>query len=124
MSDVAAAAHLLRGIPSAGPETLISERTRDAARKLGWRFSRTRDVWYEQARRIDAREMDQLRLARLMEAKKAHAQLTTLIMDLEADRARLRALRLGGVADGVGRSSSEAAEGLGGMDRSRAGGAS
>ena len=30
-------------------------------RALGWRFSRTREVWYGRARRIDAFEMDRLR---------------------------------------------------------------
>lgn len=32
-----------------------------AADKLGWGYSRTRDVWYGRARRIDATEMDALR---------------------------------------------------------------
>jgi hypothetical protein len=36
---------------------------RRAARRLGWRFSRTRDVWYGRARRIDAEELDTLRRA-------------------------------------------------------------
>jgi hypothetical protein len=34
-----------------------------AARRLGWRFSRTKDIWYASARRIDAAELDALRLA-------------------------------------------------------------
>lgn len=33
-----------------------------AARRLGFNCSRTKDLWYGDARRIDAREMDQLRL--------------------------------------------------------------
>jgi hypothetical protein len=32
-----------------------------AARRLGWSYTRTRDVWYGDARRIDVREMDALR---------------------------------------------------------------
>lgn len=32
-----------------------------ASRRLGLSFSRTRDIWYGQARRIDAEEMDRLR---------------------------------------------------------------
>lgn len=32
-----------------------------SARRLGWSFTRTRDVWYGDARRIDVREMDALR---------------------------------------------------------------
>lgn len=34
---------------------------RRAARRLGWSFSRTRGVWYRDARRVTATEMDQLR---------------------------------------------------------------
>ena len=32
-----------------------------AARRLGWEFSRARNIWYGRARRIEAMEMDQLR---------------------------------------------------------------
>lgn len=32
-----------------------------AARKLGWSETRTRDIWYGTARRIEVREMDALR---------------------------------------------------------------
>lgn len=32
-----------------------------AARALGWSFTRTRDVWYGDARRLDASEIDALR---------------------------------------------------------------
>lgn len=32
-----------------------------AARRLGFSFTRTRDIWYRHARRIDAHEMDRLR---------------------------------------------------------------
>lgn len=32
-----------------------------SARRLGWSYTRTRDVWYGDARRIDVREMDALR---------------------------------------------------------------
>lgn len=31
------------------------------ARQLEWNFARTKAIWYGEARRIDAREMDQLR---------------------------------------------------------------
>jgi hypothetical protein len=34
-----------------------------AARRLGWQFSRTKDIWYANARRIDAAELDALRRA-------------------------------------------------------------
>jgi hypothetical protein len=32
-----------------------------AAKRLGFTYSRTKDIWYGGARRIDAREMDRLR---------------------------------------------------------------
>jgi hypothetical protein len=32
-----------------------------AARALGWSFTRTRDIWYGDARRLDAKEFDALR---------------------------------------------------------------
>lgn len=32
-----------------------------AARRLGWKPSRTKEIWYGRARRIEAREMDALR---------------------------------------------------------------
>jgi len=32
-----------------------------ASRRLGFPFTRTKDIWYRNARRIDATEMDQLR---------------------------------------------------------------
>lgn len=32
-----------------------------AAGRLGWPYSRTKDVWYQDARRIDAEELDALR---------------------------------------------------------------
>ena len=32
-----------------------------ASRRLGFAFSRTRDIWYGDARRVDAAEMDRLR---------------------------------------------------------------
>jgi hypothetical protein len=50
-----------------------------AARRLGFRFHRTRDLWYGDARRIDADEMDRLReLAAKAEARTAVANLLAL----------------------------------------------
>jgi hypothetical protein len=43
-----------------------------ASRRLGMPFSRTRCIWYREARRIDAAEMDQLRRKAGM-AELAHA---------------------------------------------------
>lgn len=47
-----------------------------AARRLGFSFSRTKDLWYADARRIDAAEMDKLRdVAAKREANALRAQL-------------------------------------------------
>lgn len=40
-----------------------------AASRLGFRFNRTRDIWYGRARRIDASEMDALRLEAVKQAE-------------------------------------------------------
>lgn len=41
-----------------------------AANKLGFRFTRTRDIWYRRARRIDAEEMDALRREAVNQAER------------------------------------------------------
>ena len=56
------ASELMRRLAEPAPagahiETLI----RNAARRVGLSFSRARDIWYGNARRIDADEMDRLR---------------------------------------------------------------
>lgn len=52
-----------------------------AANKLRWRYSRTKDIWYARARRIDAHEMDALRKEAAKQAAKyeriANAMVTT-----------------------------------------------
>lgn len=83
MSSVSEASSLLRRV--AGPrdvEDSVKALIRRAARRLQWGFSRTKDIWYGNARRIDAAEMDRLR----GEAARAEA---------EHLRARLVALRNG-----------------------------
>ena len=70
MSDVASASVLIREIVPATAGATIGERIRSTARALGWAYSRTRDVWYGQARRIDAAEMDALREAKAERQKK------------------------------------------------------
>src|SRR6202035_5946650 len=40
---------------------LVKAAVRRASQQLGIPFSRTRDIWYADARRIDAEEMDRLR---------------------------------------------------------------
>lgn len=64
MSDVSAASELIRNIVPVNAGATVKQRIMLTARKLGWHHNRTRDVWYEQARRINACEMDALREAK------------------------------------------------------------
>ncbi len=60
MSSVSEASILVRsiGISREGPiKTAIDY----ASRRLGWSYSRTKSIWYRNARRIESREMDRLR---------------------------------------------------------------
>lgn len=62
MSSVSEASELIRRI--AGPREAgesIKAAIVKTARRLGFSYSRTRDIWYGNARRIDANEMDALR---------------------------------------------------------------
>jgi hypothetical protein len=45
------------------PGDQVKAAIRRASRRLGLPFTRTRDIWYGDARRIDAAEMDRLRQA-------------------------------------------------------------
>lgn len=87
MSDVALASSLVRDVAPLRGET-VRGRIVLAARKLGWSYSRTRDVWYAQARRIDAGEMDDLRKAhearRLAAATHEYLELRARISRIEA----------------------------------------
>lgn len=62
MSDVAYAADLIRQIEPRRNMS-VKEWIVVTARRLGWSYSRAKAVWYGDARRIDAREMDALRAA-------------------------------------------------------------
>lgn len=46
-------------VPGSNVKATISE----TAKHFGWKFNRTRDLYYARARRIDAAEMDALRAA-------------------------------------------------------------
>ena len=62
MSASVEALRLLREIVSPVPAgTKVKVLIAQAARRLGWSHSRTFDVYYQKARRIDAAEMDALR---------------------------------------------------------------
>jgi hypothetical protein len=58
-----------------------------AARRLGWSYSRAKDVWYGGARRIDVAEMDRLRSS-------AEDQKNNEAIADEIDRLRARLSRL------------------------------
>lgn len=87
LCDVAQASALIREVAPIEGAT-VGERILYVARKLGWRHSRAREIWYEQARRIDAKEMDQLREARktrkLQEATNEYRELRARIARIEA----------------------------------------
>ena len=58
-----------------------------ASRRLGFAFSRTRDIWYGGARRIDAKEMDRLRKeADCIEIARAAARLEVLRSRMQASK--------------------------------------
>ena len=61
---------------------------RRAARRLGFSYSRTRSLYYREARRIDAREIDRLRRAGKAEAANVLAELQAIVDRAEAILAR------------------------------------
>jgi hypothetical protein len=62
MSSVAEASTLLRSFVGDAPAgTKVKSLITSAAKAAGWKFTRTKDVWYRDARRIEAHEMDRLR---------------------------------------------------------------
>ena len=63
-SSIAEAQALIRRCAEPRPAgDQVKAAIRRASRRLDLPFSRTRDIWYGEARRIDAREMDRLRQA-------------------------------------------------------------
>jgi hypothetical protein len=62
MSDVVFAAELIRRVEPRRHMS-VKEWIGTTARRLGWPYSRTKAVWYEDAKRIDAAEMDAIRAA-------------------------------------------------------------
>lgn len=62
MSDVVFAAELIRRVEPRRHMS-VKEWIGVTARRLGWPYSRTKAVWYEDARRIDASEMDAIKAA-------------------------------------------------------------
>ena len=83
MSDVALAAALIRQVEPRR-HMPVKEWISATARRLGWHYSRTKAVWYEDARRIDAREMDALRSALIKDARREHENLRARLAGLGA----------------------------------------
>lgn len=86
MSSVVEASELVRRVaePRAVGDSVKAAIVR-AARRLGFPHSRTKDLWYAHARRIDADEMDRLREeAGRVEARIAVAHLLGLRNSLTA----------------------------------------
>jgi len=65
----------------------VKAAVRRASRRLDLPFSRTRDIWYGDARRIEAREMDRLR------QEASRTELTNAIASIETLRKQMLASR-------------------------------
>lgn len=62
-----------------------------ASRLLGWKYNRTREIWYGTARRIDAGEMDDLRtLERERDAKSSATERGRYLEQIAVLRTRLQ----------------------------------
>ena len=84
VSDVSYASELLRQhiAPSSGS---VKTRIFQSARRLKWSPSRTKDVWYGDARLIKAHEMDRLKqLAGVSDARIEYREITAEIARLDA----------------------------------------
>lgn len=93
-SEISDAMHLVKlaAGPRVGGESVKLAIGR-AARSLKWSFTRTRDIWYGNARRLDAHEMDKLRsLERKHLDALAEPDLRKHVAQIAALRARLNAL--------------------------------
>lgn len=96
VSDVAFAQDVMRGYVDSRPGTNVKEKLAIAARSLSWSFSRVRSVFYGEARRIEANEMEQLCRAatvkrQVRELADEHEELTARLARMEAMLADLMA---------------------------------
>lgn len=64
MTDVAECSELIKGVVPRDHRS-IKEWINITARKLGWEYGRTRDIWYANARRIDGFEKEALKAIRI-----------------------------------------------------------
>ena len=69
MTDVAECSELIRSVVPREHRS-IKDWISTTARRLGWGYGRTRDIWYANARRIDGFEKEQLKA---IHAKRAEA---------------------------------------------------
>ena len=60
MTDVAECSELIKGVVSRDHRS-VKDWINTTARRLGWEYGRTRDIWYANARRIDGFEKEQLK---------------------------------------------------------------
>jgi hypothetical protein len=78
---------------AAGPRLAgesVKEVVRRASRNLGWTFSRSRDLWYGTARRVEVGEMDKLRaVEREQNIRSLRADCRKHLEQIAALRARL-----------------------------------
>lgn len=121
MSDVCLAADLIRQIEPRDHRS-IKEWIGATARRLGWSYGRAKSVWYGEARRIDAAEMDALRKAsearQLRKLADEHRNVKERIARLQAALAVIRE-EIPGAKISI---PEQQASGLGGMDLPRNGG--
>lgn len=102
MSGVQQASEILqKKIAPVGLCQSVAERIRHAARKLGWSYSRTKEIWYRNARAIQYEEMLKAKeVAGLTDAQDELAEVDSLIANADRlldrkDPAVKRAIRAG-----------------------------
>lgn len=83
-----------------------------AARAAGLGYWRASDIWYGKARRIDAHELEAVRVARLRKTEEKNHELSAIAADFEALAERIALL-----AAGVDRSEADRARVLAGRIR-------
>lgn len=99
MSDVAECQELIQEMFPADLGK-VKERVRTAARKLGWPYSRTKDIWYGDARRIDGFEKEQLKAAQIKREAEAERKVASAEYRKLLDRIERLERRLADVDEG------------------------
>jgi hypothetical protein len=102
MSGVQQASEILqKRIAPVGLCQSVAERIRHASRKLGWSYSRTKEIWYRNARAIQYEEMLKAKeVAGIADGKNELKEIDTLIANADRlldrkDPAVRRAIRAG-----------------------------